>query len=52
VQERSPAQIPPLDEIRRRVEAELLREREQAELKAYTERLRNSARIILPSGGA
>ncbi|MCS5638585.1 MAG: peptidylprolyl isomerase [Myxococcota bacterium] len=52
VQERSPTLIPPLDEIRPRVEAELLREREQAELNAYTERLRNSARVILPAGGA
>lgn len=51
VQERSPAQIPPLAEIKPRVEAELLREREQAELNAYTERLRNSARVILPGSG-
>ena len=52
VDERSPAQIPPLPEIRSRVEAELLREREQAELNAYTERLRDQAQVILPGDAA
>jgi hypothetical protein len=48
VHERSPSRVPDLHEIRPRVESELLREREQAELLAHSQRLRENAEIIVP----
>ena len=50
IRERSESEIPALAEIRRRVENEWLREREQAELVAHTARLRQEAEIVLPPG--
>jgi len=48
VHEKTPAVVPPLDEIRQRVESEVLRERERSELIAHTQSLREKARIVLP----
>ena len=48
VHEYEASEIPPLAAIRARVESELLREREQAELVAHTARLRANAEVILP----
>ncbi len=48
VHEKTPAEVPPLADIRQRVESEVLREREQTELLAHTRSLRENARIILP----
>ena len=49
VHEKTPAVVPPLDEIRQRVESEVLRERERSELIAHTQSLREKARIVLPA---
>ena len=43
--ERTPAVLPPLDEIRQRVEGELMREREVKDLKKHLDSLRQNARI-------
>jgi hypothetical protein len=48
VHEKTPSVVPPLDEIRQRVESEVLRERERSELIAHTQSLREKARIVLP----
>ncbi|MDE0885498.1 MAG: peptidylprolyl isomerase [Myxococcota bacterium] len=48
VHERSPSELPALGEIRKRVENEWLREREQQALKDHIEALRARAEIILP----
>jgi len=45
--EHSPAEVPPLAEIRSRVENELLREREKAAMRTHTARLRENAEIIV-----
>jgi len=49
--ERSPAEVPPLAEIRTRVESELLRERERAGMVDYTTRLRENAEIVVLGQG-
>ena len=49
VHERSPSELPALGEIRKRVENEWLREREQKALTDHTEALRARAEIILPA---
>jgi len=43
--ERTPAVLPPLDEIRQRVEGELMREREEKDLQEHLDSLRRNARI-------
>jgi len=48
VHERSASELPPLEKIRKRVENEWLREREQEALTTHTESLREKAEIILP----
>ncbi len=45
--DRSPAEVPPLAEIRTRVENELLRERERAAMVDHTARLRENAEIVV-----